>query len=64
MYVRPPNSDEGYIVHRAYLNNTHMQGNPYSFLVYSTQEKIFDISKIGVIDMMSLYLYQEQDFLQ
>lgn len=46
-----------------YLDSSDMFGNPYSFLVYSTQEATFDISNIGKIEAISLYLYQNNDFV-
>lgn len=41
-----------------YLNCTDMNGNPYDFQSYYTQEKVFDISQIGKIKTMSLEFYQ------
>jgi hypothetical protein len=35
-----------------------MNGNPYDFQSYYTQEKVFDISQIGKIKTMSLEFYQ------
>lgn len=45
------------------LDSSDMFGNPYSFLVYSTQEATFDISNVGKIEAISLYLYQNDDFV-
>ena len=39
-----------------------MFGNPYSFTIYANQSKTFDISKVGTIDGMTLYFYQNNDF--
>lgn len=50
------------VVQEIELDSGSMFGNPYSFLVYSTQEATFDISNIGTIDAISLYLYQNNDF--
>lgn len=44
------------------LDSTDMFGNPYSFMVYSTQEATFDISELGTIEHLSLWLYQNNDF--
>ena len=44
------------------LDSTDMFGNPYSFMVYSTQEATFDISELGTIEHLSLWLYQNDDF--
>ena len=41
-----------------YLNCADMNGNPYDFQSYYTQEKVFDISQIGKIQTMSLEFYQ------
>ena len=38
------------VVQEIELDSGSMFGNPYSFLVYSTQEATFDISNIGTID--------------
>ena len=43
------------VVQEIELDSGSMFGNPYSFLVYSTQEATFDISNIGTIDAISLY---------
>ena len=50
------------VIQEIELDSGSMFGNPYSFLVYSTQEATFDISNIGTIDAISLYLYQNNDF--
>jgi len=39
-----------------------MFGNPYSFSLWSTQEKKFNIKDIGVIKNINLYFYQGGDF--
>lgn len=62
MYVHPTNDNVNYIVYRAYLDSSDMYGNPYSFLAYSTQAIKFNIAKLGTIDTISLYLYQNSDF--
>ena len=62
MYVKPTNDSEDYIIHRAYLRNEDMFGNPYSYLVFSTQAIKFDIKELGTIDTISLYFYQKRDF--
>ena len=41
-----------------YLNCEDMNGNPYDFQSYYTQEKVFDISQIGKIVSISLEFYQ------
>jgi hypothetical protein len=44
------------------LDSSEMFGNPYAFSLYSTQAKTFDISSIGIIDGMTLYFYQDNNF--
>jgi hypothetical protein len=39
-----------------------MFGNPYAFAIYSTQAKSFNISQLGIVDGMTLYFYQNNDF--
>lgn len=41
-----------------YLNCEDMNGNPYDFQSYYTQEKVFDISQVGKIVSISLEFYQ------
>ena len=61
--VQKATNDNTYpVVQMIELDSSSMFGNPYSFLVYSTQEATFDISNIGTIDAISLYLYQNNDF--
>ena len=45
------------------LDSSDMYGNPYSFLVFSTQEAKAKVKGLGLIDAISLYFYQKQDFL-
>ena len=45
------------------LDSSQMYGNPYSFLVFSTQEATAKVKGLGIIDAVSLYFYQKQDFL-
>lgn len=40
------------------LDSSEMLGNPYSFLIYSTQAKKVDIISTGIISEMTLYVYQ------
>lgn len=41
-----------------YLNQEDMNGNPYDFNTFFTQEKVFDISSLGTIQTMELIFYQ------
>jgi hypothetical protein len=58
------NDNNKTITHWVSLDSSDMFGNPYSFLVYSTQEATFDISSLGTIKNISLWLYQNDDFEQ
>lgn len=60
--VRTNSENHPYITKSLYLDSSEMFGNPYAFTVFSTQEKKFDISTTGVIDSMTLYFYQNNDF--
>lgn len=44
------------------LNNTDMYGNPYSFDTFYRQEKLFDISGLGIITGIKVVLFQNNDF--
>ena len=44
------------------LDSSEFYGNPYNFETYYTQEKVIDISSLGHITNISLYLYQAGDF--
>jgi hypothetical protein len=57
MRVRTNSTNHPYITKSLYLDSSEMFGNPYAFTVFSTQEKKFDISPIGIIDSMTLYFY-------
>lgn len=60
--VRPTNDNSQTISQWVSLDSTDMFGNPYSFMVYSTQEATFDISELGTIESLQLFLYQNNDF--
>lgn len=47
------------VVYELYLNQTDMNGNPYNFDSFFSQEKVFDISGIGKIRQMQLQFYQK-----
>lgn len=42
-----------------YLNCADMNGNPYDFQSYFSQEKVFDISDLGTIKRIQLRFYQQ-----
>lgn len=45
------------------LDVDDMNGNPYRFIVASQQEKLFNISELANVASLTVYLYQEQDFV-
>lgn len=45
------------------LDCTEFYGNPYNFETYYTQEKVIDISKLDTITNITVYAYQNRDFL-
>lgn len=45
-----------------FLDNSEMFGDPYNFLVYTQQEKTFDIITYGYIYLLRLVLYQKGNF--
>lgn len=49
MYFKPTNGTDKLVRHSAYLDSSDMYGNPYSFLIYSTQAVKFSIANIGTI---------------
>lgn len=57
------NKTENYIVKSFYLDSSEMFGNPYNFIAPSTQEKMFDIVSVGTIVEMTLYFYQNNNFI-
>jgi hypothetical protein len=40
-----------------------MFGNPFAFLIPATQAKTFDISSLGIVDGMTLWFYQDNNFV-
>jgi hypothetical protein len=63
LYVKPTYGSGGYIRHWVELDCSEMIGDPYSFSIYTTQEKLFDISGIPNIVGMELVLYQKDNFV-
>lgn len=57
------NKTENYIVKSFYLDSSEMFGNPYNFIAPSTQEKMFNIVSVGTIVEMTLYFYQNNNFI-
>ena len=46
-----------------YLSSKDMYGDPYQFNGYYQQQKVFDITDIGVFDKIKLRFYQNKNFL-
>lgn len=62
IYVKVAPESDKYIVRSVTLDSSEMFGNPYGFVLYSPQAKKFDLSKIGTVEKMVLWYYQNGDF--
>lgn len=62
LYVRLTPTSNKHSQQSIYFDSSEMFGNPYSFTIYTPQSKVVDISKLGIIDGMTLFLYQNNDF--
>ena len=62
IYVKVNPKSNKYIVRSVTLDSSEMFGNPYGFVIYSPQAKKFDLSKIGTVEKMTLWYYQNGDF--
>lgn len=62
IYVKVNPKSDKYIVRTVALDSSEMFGNPYGFVLYSPQAKKFDLSKIGTVEKMVLWYYQNGDF--
>ena len=62
IYVKVNPKSDKYIVRSVTLDSSEMFGNPYGFVLYSPQAKKFDLSKIGTVEKMTLWYYQNGDF--
>ena len=62
LYVKTSGSDSGFTRKRFWLDSSNMFGNPYNFLIFSSQEVKFNIAETDIIDGMSLYFYQNNNF--
>ena len=63
LYVRLNAKSEKHITKSIYLDSSEMFGNPYAFTIFATQAKTFDVTSIGTIDGMTLWFYQNNDFI-
>lgn len=62
LMIKPnPNSDS-YIKRWFELDSSEMLGNPYSFLIPSTQAKVVKLDTFGVVDTIALTIYQKGNF--
>lgn len=57
------NKLDNYIVKSFYLDSSEMFGNPYNFIAPSTQQKLFNTISIGTVNEMTLYFYQNKNFI-
>lgn len=62
LYVKTNSSDDKFTKKRFWLDSADMFGNPYNFLIFSGQEVKFNIAETDIIDGMSLYFYQSDNF--
>lgn len=63
LYVRLSAKSEKHVTKSIYLDSSEMFGNPYAFTIFATQAKTFDISSLGTVDGMTLWFYQNNDFV-
>ena len=62
LMIKPnPNSDS-YIKRWFELDSSEMLGNPYSFLIPSTQAKVVKLDTFGMVDTIALTIYQKGNF--
>lgn len=47
-----------YITKSLYLDSSEMFGDPYSFVLFSTQSKKFSLKDFGIIDKITIYFYK------
>ena len=62
LYVRLRPTGTQHIIKSIELDSSEMFGNPYTFTVFAPQSKVVDITDLGTIDGMTLYLYQKNNF--
>ena len=62
VYIKLNPTSNKYIVRSVYLDSSEMFGDPYNFLIPSSQSKKFDLSKLGTVDKLSLWFYQDGNF--
>lgn len=57
------NNKTNYIVKSFYLDSKDMFGNPYNYVAPATQHVMFSTVSLGTITEMTLYLYQDNNFI-
>jgi hypothetical protein len=55
-YIETPNAKQ-YSKKQVFLDTEDMFGNPYSYNIYTLQEKKIDIKSLGNIKVIGLFLY-------
>lgn len=63
VYTSISNKKQGLYLKRFYLDSSMMFGDPYNFIIFSQQDAKFNISNNETIHTMSLYFYQNNDFI-
>lgn len=63
LLVKPTYAEEGVIRQQIEFDASEMIGNPYAFSIYTSQEKVFDITDTNGIVGIALSLYQEKNFI-
>lgn len=57
------NNGYNYVMKSFSIDSSEMFGNPYNYIALSTQQKMFNIDSIGTITEMTLYFYQNSNFI-
>jgi hypothetical protein len=60
--TRPSLKSEHVIINRITLDSSEMFGNPYLFAINSPQAKVIKLDTFGIVEGMSLKLYQKGNF--
>ena len=62
IYTKATQESTKYCENIVELDSSEMFGNPYNFIAYSTQGKVFKLRSEGYIHGFALYLYQDGNF--
>ena len=60
--VRANSTNTNTITKSFYLKTSDMFGDPYGFNIYAPQVKTFDLENVGIIDRITVYFFQDNDF--